>query len=50
MAKYSRALTNTSDILVGNNLIFLVDYMEKNNHFNPDKQYIVSKKHSKKIN
>lgn len=49
MAKYSRALTNTSDILVSNNLSFLVDYMEQNNNFNPDREYIVAKKQQKKI-
>ena len=49
MAKYSRALTGTSDILVNNSMPFLVDYMENNNDFNPDKEYIVSKKKSKKI-
>lgn len=48
MAKYSRALTNTSDILVSNNLPFLVDYMEKNNDFNPDKEYMISRKNTKK--
>ncbi len=49
MAKYSKALTNTSDIMVSNNLPFLVDYMEQNNDFNPDKEYMVSKKQAKKI-
>lgn len=48
MAKYSRALTNTSNLLVSNNLSFLVDYMEKNNDFNPDKEYMISKKNIKK--
>lgn len=49
MAKYSRALTNTNDILISNDLPFLVDYMEKNNDFNPEKEYLISKKKSKKI-
>lgn len=37
MAKYQKALTNTSDILVSPDLPFLVDYMEDNNDFNPGK-------------
>ena len=49
MAKYSRALTNTNDILISNDLPFLVDYMEKNNDFNPEKEYMISRKKSKKI-
>lgn len=49
MAKYSRALTNTNDILVNNSMSFLVDYMEQNNSFNPEKEYIVAKKQHKKI-
>lgn len=31
MAKYSRALTSNNEIMVSQNLLFLVDYMEKNN-------------------
>ena len=49
MAKYSRALTSNNDILVNHNLPFLVDYMEKNNEFNPEKEYMVSRKNTKKI-
>lgn len=49
MAKYSRALTNTTDILISNDLPFLVDYMEKNNDFDPEKEYLISRKKSKKI-
>lgn len=37
MAKYSQYLKNSSDILVNHNLPFLLDYMEKNNDFNPNK-------------
>lgn len=37
MARYSRALTSNNDIMVSHNLPFLVDYMEKNNQFDPDK-------------
>ena len=49
MAKYSRALTSTNSIMISHNLPFLVDYMEKNNEFNPEKEYLVSRKNTKKI-
>jgi hypothetical protein len=49
MAKYSRALTSTNDILLSNSMNFLVDYMEKNNEFDPDKEFLVSRKNTKKI-
>lgn len=49
MAKYSRALTNTNDILLNNSMSFLVDYMEQNNSFNPEKEYIIAKNQHKKI-
>ncbi len=37
MTKYSQLLRNSNDILVNHNLPFLLDYMYKNNQFNPDK-------------
>ena len=48
MAKYSRALTSNNEIMPSN-LPFLIDYMEKNNQFDPDKEFLVSRKNTKKI-
>ena len=43
MAKYSKALVNSSDHLVESKMSFLVYYIEKNNNFNPHKDYLISR-------
>ncbi len=43
MAKYSKALVNSSDYLIDSKMSFLVNYLEKNNYFDPEKDYLISK-------
>ena len=43
MAKYSKALVNPSDQLIDSKMSFLLDYMENNNTFNPNKDYLISR-------